>query len=87
MKISLNWLKDWVEMKEDDFDKISKILSDSTSEVEELIHLGKGLDNIVVGQILEINPHPDADKMRVTLTRVGKGKDLQIVCRTRSQVS
>lgn len=79
MKVSLNWLKDWIQFTETDTQKLVKILTDSTSEVEEVIEQGKGLEKVFVGQILEITAHPDADKMRVTKTQVGS-EVYQIVC-------
>ncbi len=79
MKISLNWLKDFLEYKETDVKKMAELLSESTSEVEEIIQQGKGLEKIYVGEILEITPHPDADRMQVTKTKVGD-EIFQIVC-------
>jgi phenylalanyl-tRNA synthetase beta chain len=79
MKISLNWLKDFIELKETDPQKISDILTDSAAEVEEFHVQSKGLEKVFVGEILEIHAHPDADKMRVTKVQVGK-EVLQIVC-------
>ena len=79
MKISLNWLKDFVKLKEQDPQKISDILTDSAAEVEDIHIQSAGLEKVFVGEILEITAHPDADKMRVTKVQVGK-EVVQIVC-------
>ena len=79
MKISLNWIQDFVELKEKNPQKISDKLTFSTSEVEEIIIQKKGLENIIIGEIQKIEKHPDADRMQITQTSVGS-KSLQIVC-------
>lgn len=80
MLISLNWIKDFVEIPENlKPEELGNLLTLKTAEVEKIISEGENLDNIVVGQILEILPHPNADKLKVTNTVVGK-ETLQIVC-------
>ena len=49
-------------------------------EVEGITYLNPGLDNVLVGQILKIEPHPDADSLRVCKVDVGEGDPVQIVC-------
>ena len=79
MKISLNWIKDYVKLNTENIDEINVALTDKTSEVEEVITQGEGLEKVFVGEILEIAAHPDADRMRVTQTKVGS-ETFQIVC-------
>jgi len=80
MKVSLNWIKDFVDIdptKEPQ--KLADLITVRTAEVEEVEDLGGSFDNMVVGKIEKIEAHPDADKLQITQTNVG-GKTLQIVC-------
>ncbi len=78
MKISFNWLKDYVKVNispEELADKLTK----AGLEVEYIEYLGKKYDNFVVGSVLEVNKHPNADKLSVCKVDV-KSAILQIVC-------
>jgi phenylalanyl-tRNA synthetase beta chain len=81
MKISYNWLKDYV--KTDlSVDEISKILTETGLEVdgiEKIEAVKGGLEGVVVGEVLTCEKHPDADKLKVTTVTIG-GEALQIVC-------
>lgn len=77
MRIPINWLKEYVDMKLS-VKELSDKLTMSGTENEILENSGN-FDGIVVGEILEIHKHPNADKLQVTKTSVGKDV-LQIVC-------
>ena len=80
MKVSLNWIKDYVDLPADmDLKRLSYDLTMSTVEVEDTIELGKQFDNMVVGQIKTIEQHPNADKLKVCKTDIG-GEIKDIVC-------
>lgn len=80
MKISLNWLKKFVEIPENvSAQELAQLFTIRTAEVEGVINEGELFHKIVVGKILSITPHPNATKLRVTQTDVGSGT-LQIVC-------
>ena len=80
MKLSLNWIKDYVKIPDDmDLSRLAYDLTMSTVEVEGAENLADGYKNIVVGEIKEVLPHPNADKLRVC--RVDIGDDVkEIVC-------
>ncbi len=81
MKISYQWLKDFVNLPaEISPDEIASKLTFAGLEVESLTNLAKGLEKIVVGQILERNKHPNADRLSLTKIDVGTGTPLSIVC-------
>ena len=81
MKVSLNWIKDYVKLPADmDLKKLAYDLTMSTVEVEDAEELGKRFDGIVVGVIKEVLPHPNADKLRVCRTDIGGGEIKEIVC-------
>lgn len=80
MFISLNWIKDFVDLKGKINPKeFGELITVRTAEVEGFNDLSAAFDNMVVGRIEKIKPHPDADKLTVTETNVG-GKIHQIVC-------
>ena len=79
MKFSEQWLRELVDL-EIDSETLLKRLNLTGLEVESVEYLGSGLDHIVVGEIISVEPHPDADKLRVCQVSVGTGEPLQIVC-------
>ena len=75
MKLSLNWIKDYVKLPEDmDLSQLAFDLTMSTVEVEGAHDLGKDFDKIIVGVIKEVLPHPNADKLRVCKVDIGDGE-------------
>ena len=80
MKLSLSWIRDYVKIPEDaDLKKLAYDLTMSTVEVEDVEYLARRFDNMVVGLIEKIEPHPNADKLRVC--QVNIGSDVKtIVC-------
>ncbi|MGQ1621506.1 phenylalanine--tRNA ligase subunit beta [Acinetobacter baumannii] len=79
MKISENWLRTWVNPAIDS-DTLSDQLTMLGLEVDELAPVAKPFTGVVVGEILTVEQHPDADRLRVTTVNIGSGEPLQIVC-------
>ena len=80
MKVSLNWIKDYVDLPADmDLKRLAYDLTMSTVEVEDTIELSKQFDHMVVGRIKTIEQHPNADKLKVCKTDIG-GEIKDIVC-------
>ena len=81
MKVSLNWIKDYVQLPEDmDLSKLAYDLTMSTVEVEGAENLAERFDKIIVGQIKEVLPHPNADKLRICKVDIGTEEIKDIVC-------
>ncbi len=81
MKLSLNWIKDFVKLPDDlTMDQLAFDLTMSTVEVEGVHDLKKQFDGIVVGVINEVLPHPNADKLRVCKVDIGAEEIKEIVC-------
>lgn len=82
MKISLNWLQDFVDIKE--FmarpEQLADILTKAGLEVEEIDNKAKQYEFVVTGLILEKSKHPNADKLSVCKVTTGEGVVHQIVC-------
>lgn len=79
MKISENWLRTWVNPAIDS-DTLSDQLTMLGLEVDELAPVAKPFIGVVVGEVLTVEQHPDADRLRVTTVNIGSGEPLQIVC-------
>lgn len=82
MKISLNWLKDFIEIKETP-QEISDLLTQSGLEVEgleEIEAVKGGLKGLVIGQVMSCEKHPNADKLSITTVDIGQEELSPIVC-------
>lgn len=82
MKISLRWLCDHIDLK--DYSarapELAKILTDAGLEVEAVEDKASQFKNVVVGHILKLEKHPNADRLTVCQVDVGDGQPRQIVC-------
>jgi len=82
MKISHQWIKDYLEF-DLDVDETSEILTNLGLEVEgvEAFESVKGgFEGIVVGHVLSCEQHPNADRLKVTQVDIGEREPVQIVC-------
>ena len=86
MRLPLSWLKDFVDVKVST-EKLAELLTLSGSEVEK-IHRPVKLDRVIVGEVLSMQKHPNADKLQLVTVRVAEGSSdirseqtmLSIVC-------
>jgi len=79
MKVLKSWLNDWVDIDKINGDELSLALESLGFEIESRIDIKPNYKNIVVGKVLEIYPHPNADKVRVTKVDTGNNV-FEIVC-------
>jgi len=79
MKISLEWLAEYVEFLEEDPQKISDAITAHTAEVDEVEVQGALLDHCCVGKILTLDKHPNADKLQLCSVLTDKGEK-PVVC-------
>lgn len=82
MKISYNWLKEYIDFKESPED-VSEILTQTGLEVEGIERVEKipgSLAGIVVGEVIACEQHPNADKLKVTKVDIGASELSDIVC-------
>ncbi|OGJ53700.1 phenylalanine--tRNA ligase subunit beta, partial [Candidatus Peregrinibacteria bacterium RIFOXYC2_FULL_41_22] len=81
MRISLNWLRDYVKIDPEITPKhIGEMLTLHTAEVESVEDQGENFRNMVVGKIIEVLPHPNADKLKIVMVDVGETHPRKIVC-------
>jgi len=82
MKISYNWLKEYIDIDEDP-ESLGKKLTGTGLEVEGLEKFEEiegGLQGLIVGEVVTCEKHPDADKLKTTTVDIGNGQEIQIVC-------
>jgi len=82
MKISYNWLKQFVQL-DWEANKTGALLTDLGLEIEGIepfVSIPGGLEGVVVGKVLSCDKHPNADRLKVTSVDLGNGEALQIVC-------
>ena len=81
MKISLKWLNEYVDVSQyfEKQEELAEKLTNVGLEVENVENLAKQFEHVVVGHVVELGRHPDADRLTLCQVDVG-GKNQQIVC-------
>jgi phenylalanyl-tRNA synthetase beta chain len=79
MKFSVNWLRKFVELPPS-IDALAELLTMSGIEIEAIEKRGADFQHVVVAQITESKPHPNADRLTVCVVDDGSGTKRQIVC-------
>ncbi len=80
MLISLNWIKDFVEIPEMSPKELGSLFTLATAEVEDVIVKGEALKPILCVEIKSLKPHPDSDKLNLVTFDYGKGQLKEVVC-------
>lgn len=78
MNVPMSWLKVYTDV-ECTTNEFVETITKSGSKVETVINLGKEISNVVVGKVLSIENHPNADKLVITKVDIGKAEPIQIV--------
>ncbi len=79
MKFSEQWLREWINPSVST-DELCHQLTMAGLEVDAVEAVAGSFSGVVVGEVLKVEPHPDADKLRVTEVNVGAKESLGIVC-------
>jgi phenylalanyl-tRNA synthetase, beta subunit, non-spirochete bacterial len=79
MKISLNWIKDFVNLDGISVKDIWYRFTMSAAEVEDVVEMGADIKNVVVGKVLSVKPHPSSNKLKLCEVDAG-GEVIQSVC-------
>lgn len=81
MRISYQWLQDYIDLGTDMTpERLADLLTLHGIPVEVIEPMNKGISGVVTARVLETVKHPNADKLRVCTVDVGQGEPLQIVC-------
>src|SRR5680860_898704 len=70
MKVSLEWLRELVDVDQS-AEELAETLTRGGIEVEDVANLNKGFEKVVIGKILSLTKHPDADRLLVCVVNVG----------------
>ena len=79
MKISEQWLRQWVNPAISS-DQLAEQLTMAGLEIDDCYAVARPFSGVVVGEVISVEQHPDADKLRVTQVNIGASEPLQIVC-------
>ena len=80
MLISIDWVKDFVNIPDMNPRELGDKFTMSTAEVEEVNVIGAHLEKITVAEVVEIEPHPNADKLRLVTFKVTEKEKKKVVC-------
>ena len=79
MKISEQWLRQWVNPANTS-EQLAEQLTMAGLEIDDRYAVAHPFNGVVIGQVISVEPHPDADKLRVTHVDIGQDELVQIVC-------
>ncbi len=79
MKVSINWISDYVDLSGIDTDELVKRFNLSTAEIEGVEYKGKDIQNVVFGKILKVEKHPESNHLHILKVDLGD-EVTQIVC-------
>jgi len=79
MKVPVSWLKEYVGF-EDTIEGLADKLTFAGLEVEAIETIGSDFEGVVVGEVVNIEPHPGADKLRMCTVEYGTEKPMRVVC-------
>lgn len=79
MKISLNWINDYVDLRGVDYNDLITKIGLKTAEIEEVEEKGKDINGIIVALIEKVLPHPNSEKLHILKVNTGN-ELLQVVC-------
>lgn len=79
MKISEQWLRQWVNPNNTS-EQLAEQLTMAGLEIDDRFGVARAFSGVVVGEVISVEQHPDADKLRVTQVNIGAAEPLQIVC-------
>lgn len=80
MKISLNWIKEFVDLGGISVEDMVTRFGLSTAEVEGVEYKGKDIENVVVAKILTVENHPNSNHLHILTVDDGSGAPVQVVC-------
>lgn len=80
MLISLNWIKDFVDIPNMPPKELASKFTLATAEVEDVIVKGEGLKPVTIVEIKSLKPHPESDKLNLVTFDLGNGSSKEVVC-------
>src|SRR5437870_2007476 len=78
MKVSVQWLRDYVDVTLS-ADELARRLTEAGIEVENVAHRGGRWEHVWVSRITKVEPHPNADRLRLVTADYGNGRTIRVV--------
>ena len=78
MQVSIQWLKDYIDFDETP-EQLADLLTMAGIPVENVVRADEGLEKVVTGKLMEVEPHPDSDHLQICKVDVGEKEPLTIV--------
>ena len=75
--ISLDWVKDYVDISDQDLHKLAEKVTKAGVNIEKIVD--NRINNLVIGEVVSCDSHPDSDHLNVCMVNIGD-KVVQIVC-------
>lgn len=79
MKVPMSWFNDYTDISGVSPKEYDHVLTMTGSKVEEVVNLGKDIDKVVTGKLLEVSPHENSDHLVICKVDIGNGEPIQIV--------
>ena len=79
MRIPLRWLADYVDLTLPQ-EELARRLTIAGVEVGEIVSFGGDWEGVTVAEVVNVAPHPNADRLVLATVRLGNGKDQTVVC-------
>lgn len=76
--ISLEWVKDYIDISNEDLKELAVKITEAGINVEKVIT--NAIENLVIGQVISCKEHPDSDHLHICMVNIGKEEPKQIVC-------
>ncbi len=82
MKFSLRWLGEYVDIEDVPLEHLASRLTNAGLEVESIEAIGEfwDPDKVIIGEMVEVRPHPNADRLCLTTVNYGKPEPITVVC-------
>ena len=80
MRISINWIKDYVDLSGIETSELIKRFNLATAEIEDVYNMGEKTNKVVLAKILEVANHPNSDHLHILKVDDGSPEPVQVVC-------
>lgn len=80
MRVSINWIKEFVDLSGIEVSELVKRFNLSTAEIEDVYYMGSNTTGVVLAKILEVNNHPESKKLHILKVDDGLSEPTQVVC-------
>ena len=80
MRVSINWIKEFVDLSGIEINELVKRFNLSTAEIEDVYYMGSNTNGVVLAKILEVKNHPESKKLHILKVDDGLTEPTQVVC-------